>query len=246
MNTNDQELLSAYLDSELGAVESSQLEERLAKEPTLQLRLDKMRTMDETLKSNYRSARARTVSARILHMLSKPISQAKPSDNQVIPFPSRQRTARWSFAVAASVMAASGLLLLQGTGQQLAEQSSGGDPVLAQALESMHSHGEGWDTLSDGRKIRPVLTYARLGGGWCREYILSGGGQDFHGIACRQSEGNWVTEVSEAQAAPSSSTEYRTAGAADSDKVAQFISASAEGIALNREREVELIATRWR
>jgi len=246
MNTNDQEMLSQYLDNELNAVESQQLEQKLAKSPALRLELDNMRAMDKTLKSKYHTVQARTVPARILDMLRKPVSQPS-TENQVIPFPNRQRTARWSFAIAASVMAASGLLLMQGTGQQLAEQSPGADSVLAQALESMPSHGEGWDTLSDGRKIHPVLTYARLGGSWCREYILSeGSGQNSHGIACRRGEADWVTEVSEAQPASSSSAEYRTAGAADSDKVAQYMSTTADGIALNRDKEEQLIASEWR
>jgi len=249
MITKDEELLSQYLDSELNAQESQQLEQRLANEPALQLMLDEMRNMDQTLKSSYRTSRARTVPARILDMLSKPLSQSSSpgkAGGDVIPFPNQQRKARWSFAIAASVMAASGLLLVQGTGQQLADQSSGADTLLSQALENVQSRGDGWEILSDGRKMRPVLTYARLGGGWCREYLLSEGPETSRGIACRQSEGNWVNEVHEVQPAASESLEYRAAGAGESGKVAQFMSNSADGIALNGEREEELIATKWR
>ncbi len=251
MITKDEELLSQYLDSELNTQESQQLEQRLANDSALQLMLDEMRNMDQTLKNSYQTSRARTVPARILDMLSKPLSQSSsPSkaEGDVIPFPTRQRKARWSFAIAASVMAASGLLLVQGTGQQLADQSSGAgaDTLLSQALENIQSRGNGWEILSDGRKVRPVLTYARLGGGWCREYLLSTEVETSRGIACRQSEGNWVNEVHEVQPAASESLEYRTAGAGESDKVAQFMSNSADGIALNGEREEELIATKWR
>jgi len=241
----DEELLSRYLDGELSAEEVQQLEQRLAAEPQLQNSFQSMQKMNETLKSSFNTLRARTVPARIINMLRKSdINPAKPSGN-VVPFPGRQRKASWGFAIAASIMAASGLLLVQGTGQQFADNAVT-DPQLAQELESAPSRSEGWNVLNDGREIRPLLSYARIGGGWCREYLLSSEAGHSRGIACRRNEGTWITEVLDTQAQQSGSVdEYRTAGADDSDNIAIFMDQNAADIALSAEQERELISAGW-
>ena len=250
MNNQDEELLSQYLDGELNAAQSTQLEQRLEQEPALLASLQRMQELDNTLKSTFNNPRARSVPARIINMLTRP--DAKPSEDRqasgtVVPFPGQHKKARWSFAIAASIMAASGLLLVQGTGQQPADISStGSDPLLAQILETTPSRGDGWNTLSDGRLVRPLLSYARIEGGWCREYLLSDQDANWRGVACRTGESDWKTEIVNAQGAAESADEYRTAGANDSNEVARFMDTSAEGIALSAEREEELIATKWR
>jgi hypothetical protein len=250
MTNQDEELLSQYLDGELSAAQSTQLQQRLEQEPQLLGSLQRMQELDKTLKSTFNTPRARSVPARIINMLTRP--QAKPGEDRqasgtVVPFPGKQQKARWSFAIAASIMAASGLLLVQGTGQQLADNSAtGSDPLLAQILETTPSRGDGWNTLSDGRQVRPLLSYARIEGGWCREYLLSDDGANWRGVACRTGESDWKTEIVNSQGAAESADEYRTAGANDSNEVARFVNTSAKGIALSAEREEELIATQWR
>jgi hypothetical protein len=242
MTTQDEELLSRYLDGELPAADALHLQNRLNAEPQLQLSLQRMQEVNETLKSNFNTPAARTVPARIISMLTRSAAANNVSETNVVAFSGRQRKAGWSFAVAASIMAASGLLLVQGTGPQ-----SSSDVQLAQVLETTPSKADGWDVLTDGRQVRPMLTYARIGGGWCREYLLSEQGEHSHGIACRSSQGTWVTETLDTQARQAaSSDEYRTAGAGDSDQVAHFIQSSAADIALSAEKEQELISDGWR
>lgn len=246
MTYTDEELLSQYLDGELGAVDASQLEQRLAAEPQLQASYQSMRKTNETLKSTFNSTRARAVPARIISTVQQSGSSPSKTSGNVVPFPGRQRKASWGFAIAASIMAASGLLLVQGTGQQLAGPSPAADTLLAQALEITPSRGEEWDVLEDGREVRPVLTYARVGGGWCREYLLADQTGQSRGIACKRDGGTWITEAVDTMAQQSvSSDEYRTAGAGDSDKIATFTGNNATGIALSAEQEQALIAARW-
>ncbi|MFT5710103.1 MAG: negative regulator of sigma E activity [Halioglobus sp.] len=250
MNNQDEQLLSQYLDGELNADQSTQLEQRLEQEPQLLCSLQRMQALNKTLKSTFNTPLARSVPARIINMLARPDvqpSEDRQASGTVVPFPGKQRKARWSFAIAASIVAASGLLLVQGSGQQLADTSStGSDPVLAQILQTTPSRGDGWNTLSDGRQIRPLLSYARIEGGWCREYLLSDQDASWHGVACKAGEGDWKTEILDSQGAAESEGEYRTAGANDSDEVARFMDTSAKGIALSAEKEEELIATQWR
>ncbi len=247
MTNRDEELLSQYLDGELSAAEASGLEQRLAVEPQLQAKLQKMRELNETLKNTFTTARARAVPARIVNLLRKTTRRSSTSAGSVLPFPARQRKSSWAFAIAASIMAASGLLLVQGTGPQLADSTAATDPLLAQALDGTASHADGWNVLADGRQLRPVLTYARIGGGWCREYLLADENGHSRGIACIRDAGTWVTEVLDAQAQQSgSSDEYRTAGASDSDQIAIFMGNNAADIALSAEQELEQIATGWK
>jgi hypothetical protein len=250
MNNQDEELLSQYMDGELSAAQSTQLEQRLEQEPQLLSSLQRMQELNTALKSTFSSTRARSVPTRIINMLTRPQVQSG-EDSQasatVVPFPGRQRKARWSFAIAASIMAASGLLLVQGTGQQLADSSAtGSDPLLAHILETTPSRGDGWNTLSDGRQVRPLLSFARIEGGWCREYLLSDDGANWRGVACKAGQDDWKIEIVKDQGPAESSDEYRTAGANDSDEVARFMDTSAKGIALSAEKEEELIAAKWR
>ena len=242
MKHQDEELLSQYLDGELSASEATRLEQRLAAEPRLQEHFQSMQAINETLKSTFNTSLARAVPVRISSMLGK----SDRHSGNVVPFPGRQRKASWGFAIAASIMAASGLLLVQGTGPQLAGPTPGSDALLAEALESTPSHGDGWDILSDGRELRPLLSYAHVDGGWCREYLLSQQTGHARGIACKRAEGTWITEALDTQAQQSASPdEYRTAGAADSDHIAIFMENNAAGIALSAEQEQELIAKNW-
>lgn len=242
MKQQDEELLSQYLDGELSAPEATRLEQRLAAEPQLHRRFQSMQEINETLKSTYNTPLARAVPARIIGMLGK--SDRRPAN--VVPFPGRQRKASWGFAIAASIMAASGLLLVQGTGPQLAGPSSAPDALLAEALESNPSRAAGWDILSDGRQLRPLLTYAHIDGGWCREYLLSHQSGHSRGIACKREQGTWVTEALDTRAQQSAShNEYRTAGAGDSDQIAIFMAENAAGIALSAAQEQALIAKGW-
>lgn len=249
MNNQDEELLSQYLDGELNAAQSIQLEQRLKREPALLSSLQQMQELNKTLKSTFNNPRARSVPARVISMLTRPDTQSsedRQASGTVVPFPGQQRKARWSFAIAASIMAASGLLLVQGTGQQLADTSTtGSDPLLAQILETTPSRGDGWNTLSDGRQVRPLLSYARIEGGWCREYLLSDQGANWRGVACKVGQSEWKTEILNDQGTAESGDEYRTASAHDSNDVAKFMDISAKGIALSAEKEKELIALKW-
>ena len=118
MTTQDEELLSRYLDGELPAADARHLQNRLNAEPQLQLSLQAMREVNDSLKSTFNTPAARTVPARVIRMLTRSTAANKVSTSNVVAFSGRQRKAGWSFAIAASIMAASGLLFVQGTGQQ--------------------------------------------------------------------------------------------------------------------------------
>ena len=228
MNDLDYELISQYIDGELAADEARALRRRLLAEPELRAAYDRMRRADDRVRGAFSGAWTERVPERVSALLAGG-SQGGSS----------QRRTAWGVAVAASVLAAAGLLLNPDW-----RSADTGDTALAAVLETTPSGGPQWQELADGRQVRPVLSFAHVDGSWCREYLLSRDGATYRGVACR-SDGEWVTSILDPQPVPGSATEYRPAGAGDIDSVAAFIAEHGAGIALNRSDEARLIASQW-
>ena len=242
MSETDIELLSQYLDGELGAPQVQALEKRLAAEPSLQAELDRLREVNDALRNAFDFPGADEVPSSVSAMLGKPASER--ADN-VVAFPQKRRTGL-GFAVAASLLAATGLLFFE-QGQQGLEEGGYADPVLAEVLEQSPSRSEGWESLADNRQVRPVLSFRSKSANWCREYLLDEGGVHWRGIACREGT-HWIHEAI-VQVEPThadAASEYRPAGAGDADQINQYIDRNADGIALGARAEAELIDSGWK
>ena len=229
MKDQDYELLSQYIDAELPAAAAQQLRQRLMAEPELRATYDSMRRANTIVCDTFNASGADAVPARVSSLLEGERSSKT------------QRHAAWGLAIAASLVAATGLLLAPDWRHS---DVNTGDQLLADALESTPSQGEGWNLLGDGRQLRAVLSFAHVDGSWCREYLVLEEDASQRGIACR-SQGQWVTAVSASQPLPGSHGEYRPAGAADADIINAFITSNATGIALSRKEESALIGSRW-
>ena len=229
MKDQDYELLSQYIDAELPAAAAQQLRQRLMAEPELRAAYNSMRNANNTVHDTFNASGNDAVPSRVSSLL-----QGKGASNT-------QKRAAWGMAIAASLVAATGLLLTPDWRQSNVGSE---DHLLTAALDSTPSQGDGWNLLSDGRQIRPVLSFAHVDGSWCREYLVQEEGASQRGIACRN-QGQWVTAVLASQPMPGSNGEYRPAGAADADMINTFISSNATGIALSREEESTLISSRW-
>lgn len=240
MTEQDYELLSQYLDGELAAPEAQELRKRLIAEPVLRASLDRLQKVNNRVKDAFDVPGADTVPPRVVTMLKN----ARTRGGRL----SQQQRAGWGLAVAASLVAASGLLLMpdwhQQTGNSLAV-SAGDDALLTYEFEYSPSRADGWDTLSDGRQVRPLLSFANKQGSWCREYLMSVEGTTWRGVACR-TEGRWTTEVLSAEELGGSTNEYRPAGAVTSDQITLFINTHSADIALSLEEEADLIVRNWR
>ena len=229
MKDQDYELLSQYIDAELSAAATQQLRQRLMAEPELRAAYNSMRNANNTVHDTFNASGNDAVPPRVSSLL-----QGKRGANT-------QKRAAWGMAIAASLVAATGLLLAPDWRQSNVDA---GDQLLTAALDSAPSQGNGWNLLSDGRQVRPVLSFAHMDGSWCREYLVQSEATSQRGIACR-SQGQWVTTVLVSQPLPGSNGEYRPAGAADADTINAFISSNATGIALSREEESALIGSHW-
>lgn len=238
LSTEDFEHLSAYMDGALDGQRRETLEARLSREPELQAALREMQVLQEQLRAPFREAAAPdAVPGHIRALLA-------PSGARVVPFPSR-RGGYWHtrglprFAVAASLVAALGLLLLPRW-----QDSPPAGPSFSSILETQPSGTTGWQSLEDGRRLRPLLSFPHQDGGWCREYLLAEGDQQQRGVACRE-QGTWETQVAVTQRAADESATYRPASASDADPIAEWVDQNAADIALGAGEEADVIGSRW-
>lgn len=229
MNEQDYQLLSQYLDGELNPFAARQLEQRLQSEPDLQATLNDMGELDSRVKQAFTGTDE--VPQHVAAMV-------RPAAN-VVAFPQRRQRSAWQYAVAASLVAAAGVLLAPQW-----QQGSPAGPTLADVLETTPSMADGWKTLDDGTEVRPVLSFSSVDGNWCREYLLNLSGEGQRGVACRET-GDWNTRVITAAELPGSASEFRPAGAGDADAVADFLATHAKGIALSAADEQALIESSW-
>lgn len=229
MNDQDYQQLSQYLDGELDAPATRRLEQRLGEEPELQALLQQLQAQDKGIKAAFNNTD------------QAPQRVAALLQTNVVAFP-RQRGQRpvWQYAVAASLIAAVGLVLAPNW-----QQSPAGDPMLASVLEQTPSMATGWKTLDDGRQVRPVLSFRDSDGNWCREYLLSDGEQGSRGVACRQ-DSRWNTLVVADASIPGNASEFRPASAGDADIIADYMADKAASIALSASEEARLIASDWK
>lgn len=239
MNEHKHELLSQYLDGELGASEVLELERALDGNLALRTRLEQMRSINSSLRNAFKGDFASTVPPHITQMLA--------AQSNVVAFPAQASKAKanWSLAVAASLMAASGLLMFQQA--QVASVDQGMDALIAQELEQAPSRAAGWYLLADGREMRPVLSFHSKDNGWCREFLLNDQGLQQRGVACK-GENLWVTAVIgpiDTQFADAA-TDYRPAGASDLDSVQVFVDSQADDIPLGLSAEAKLIEGGWK
>jgi hypothetical protein len=242
LTDTDIELLSRYIDGELEADASRELERRLKAESALQSALVRMEELNQRLRD------ALTERATIPESITERLRQAatQGGTGQVLPFPGERARARdsrrvpWQAALAASLVAAVALGLLVGTPDPQRQGLPGNDARVAKALDSQPS-GSGWAALGDGRELQPVLTFPHRDGHWCREFLLRGGENDWRAVACRV-DGVWVTQAAGLESFLDADNAYRPAGASDAAPVAVFIDQNAADIALGRDDEAALLA----
>ena len=233
MRVDDDHLLSMYIDGELDAERTIALAGRLKVDPSLRARLSAMENNDRLIKKIF-------IGQSNEH--EQELAALVRAENVV----TLKRGARWrewtTGAIAASVIAAAALSLI-------IQQPSEFNPMtmdvrLAQALEHSPSRASGWEVLDEDRDFRSVLTFPAADGRWCREFLLAHDESHWRGVACRD-KGTWVNQVVGSEVFLEQETQYRPAGAGDTEKVARFIDDTAADVALGPQQEAALIASGW-
>jgi len=230
---DDDHLLSMYIDNELDAERTIAFVSRLKTEPALRTRLTQLEENDGLVKRVY---------AQSSDSIPNQVAALINADNVTVLRPVRQWRRWTTAAVAASCAAVIGMVL--NTNQTAVFNPMTIDAQMAHALESSPSRAAGWETLDDDRTFRSVLTFPAADGKWCREFLLAHRESNWRGVACRDGS-NWVNQIVGSEVFLNQETQYRPAGADDSQSVARFIDETATDVALGPQQEAALIQSGW-
>ena len=239
-----EEQLSAYLDGELEAAERDRLLAALEKDNELRRLAELLRQNDERLRAASRSLVRDEVPERFVRLFGKeaerdrPVPSVPASAGQASNY-NRRLTWRLGSAMAASL--AIGLLL----GSEFAR--GGSDGLMSAPLEAGLDHAVSGTEfkLASGEQLAPRLTFARKGGGYCRQFQLKSKSATASGIACR-SDGDWTLEALMPGSRPSASDGYIVAEGSSDPRLDDLIDSLREGDPLDPAAEAELIRRDWR
>ncbi len=195
---SEDEKLSGILDGELGPEELAEMEAVLECDATLKARLAEMRRADDLARIAYAEPMDEGVPDRFMKAIDAGLATpaSNMSDNIVSIGPHAKTASndnpknRWRVggAIAASLMF--GVLL----GTQF---TSGNDGELTtkklnEALNTVPSTQSA--SLATGVIVTPRLSFARAGGGYCRQFDLTGKTGAKAGVACRKDK-YWTIEA---------------------------------------------------
>lgn len=240
------ELLSAYIDGELGPEDAERVRNAIAADEALAARLCQFNHVDALLTEFSRSIDASPLPAEVLARL-----QAPPPDN-VVRLP---RRSRW-WAVTAL---AAGFVLAVAIGMQLDTDDGHGSgfdaivrvgpvepaSVLHVALEEVLSDTAYAAADEPALTVTPVLSFVSTQQQFCREFRVDAGTRAVRGLACRR-DGNWeALKLIDVGAANDGRSDYATATASTDADFDAFVDALVADAPLGADAEARLLREGW-
>ncbi len=241
------EVLMAYVDGELDAEQKSSVEALIARDPEARAMVNRFRHSADQLRKGFDDILDLPVPPHLIDT----IRNHKP-DPSIVPLTRLQGKTglfRWpSLALAASVALFVGILagvaLLGGPAIEA-------PTVLANLLqETLELQPSGTSQVSDDalEAITPISTFHTTDGRVCREFQRQSHGRKTVGIACRDTDGQWVAlvEIDHALLAadPGVELEYMPASGS-ADPLAAALSALRAGPVLTTAEEQRLRSQGW-
>lgn len=243
---SDDEKLSGFVDRELDPKEQADMAAALERDQGAREKLARMQRTDALVRAAHDGPMREAVPDRFLRAIDAGLAS---SDVTRLPAPiaraaNDNRKTWWltGSAVAASLML--GVLI----GPQILPQGGGGSAALSVALSDAleTSPSAKSVTLQSGEAITPQLTFARTGGGHCRQFTLASRSTTQAGLACRD-DGRWSLEaLLPSSAAGSAEAGYVAAEGPSDAALTATIDALRAGDPLDKAAEDALIARRWR
>ena len=236
------EILMAYADGQLDSAQRREVEILLIGNPEAQDMVARFRRSTEILDAGLENVLQQPVPKRLLDTV-----QRSPAEVYTMrPRSHWHARSTWpGLAAAASILmvvgVTTGVLMFQGENDAVTTVSV--DP-LQQALEDNHS-GSPWvaDTVT---QITPMATFLAADGRACREFERVGDTRTL-GIACRDSQGQWVAEIELQQGLLSDVAEdgsYLPASGG-TDPISNVLDRLGAGPALTVEEESRLLESGW-
>ena len=235
MNITD-EILSAFLDSELSEPTMNAVRDQIALDPSLADRLAELASVDAELQRHYGAIDQQPMPDAVTRLLEQPAPVEHP-DN-VVAFPWWRRLKNHAGqAVAAALVA--GFAMTQWLGSPAVDDPGWASTI--QVLEQQPSgkaYAVGTDTT-----LTPRLTFRNQAGDWCRQFRVDLPAESSEQIACRDGSGSWQT-VARIEVEPGPATgAYQTAsGGRVLDSTLDRMMA---GQPVDSGAEMALIDSRW-
>ena len=244
MNISDEQL-SAFLDAELPESEMEMIRQQISEDENLANRLAELAMVDEQIAHHYSAIDARPLPDAITQLLaSAPTETKAPVSAQIIAFPVWKKIQR-GLQQHAAIAACTLLVLGYGFIQLLpSAQNSPLDnwSAITAALDTTASGSE--QTLAQGQRIKPRLTFVNQAGNYCRQFFIGDANSGAESIACRVN-GEWQADTIVAIEAVQNTAEYQTAtnSAAVLDERLDKIM---QGDVLDAQQEADLIQRDWK
>ncbi|MBC8050349.1 MAG: hypothetical protein H7X92_09425 [Chitinophagales bacterium] len=240
------EMLMAFVDSELDDVERRRVERALAERPALRSRLRIFERTGKSLSASFETAQ-RAVPGILMNREQKLSFPSKWVDRAISLFNLGQG---WALASAVLVAGFSAAMLwsLSQSGNQLLIYTDEDGKLQAKgalfaALET--SSSEGFNAVQTVKTAAIIQSFMSADGRYCREYKSPQAVG--HGVACRTENGMWeVTLHSASTTARTSSSDVSPAGAGGYQIIDGYVHQIMQGEALTPDAENAAIAKNWR
>jgi anti-sigma factor RsiW len=248
----EDELLGAYLDRELPRDVTEALTERLAREPELVRRLGRLRDADVAARETYAAIDRLPMPQRVLDLLDSDAAGSaagKPASNVVSLRPGGlRRYFQMPVALAAGLALVAGFFIA-GQMQRMSTTDAAGfvarNIAPGDEIHSLLETGTGSASVvfTNGTVAELRLTFADLGGDFCREIHLRTAESSAQALACRRNY-QWQLETI-SFGAPSAGA-YQTASAPTHGSITAAIDALiGDNEPLEADEEARLVENGW-
>lgn len=240
------DLLAAYVDGELDAAERERVEQAIAHDPQLALRLAQERALRDRLRGAFESVLSEPIPQRLLQAatLATPAGQAKVIDL------ARARTDRArrdkndrSRIISRRVAIAASLLVGVGVGLLVERLSSGGaltelrdGTLLARGALGQALNHQLASAPPRGGTVRIGLTFRAKNGSYCRTFAINAS-RALAGLACREQQQWQLLTLLESDNANSDGQNLRKANSALPPALLQAVTERISGEPLDAQGE---------
>jgi hypothetical protein len=246
MNIDDEKLM-AFVDGELSASETAEIQSAIVRDPALAQRVERIRSVRSALRAAYDPVAEEPVPQRLLALLGE------RADEEAEPTPvasiaeARERRARSRFGPPAWAAMAASLVVGLLAGRMIAPGGAlieGDDSRIyaGAALARVLDTGLASDAENATRATRVGLSFRTRDARLCRTFVSADDDSAVSGLACRDS-GRWAVQVAVQERGEAGA--YRQA-ASVSPAVLEMVDALIEGEPLDADEERSARDSGWR
>lgn len=238
----EDERLSSFLDGELTASGRA----ALVGDGQAQTRLTRLRATDDLVRAAYAGPMHEPVPDRLMAAFDKGIfAHGEPAGiDETVPTASNDNDRRrWLTGGAMAASLALGLLL-----GPMVMRGSGSDGVTSVAFNGALDTTPSLQTasISSGERLTPQLSFAKTGGGYCRQFELVEADKASTGVACADN-GKWAIKALLPSRTKTSATYgYGVAEGPEDTGLAAVIDTLRKGDPLDKAAEQGAIVKHWR